>query len=86
MTTGSINPANWETQAADRISWRSATRTGIRTNDRRRREQWEEKKEHKKQMAEPTAGPGANGLRYTLIRNCIATATVQYSSHVETIS
>jgi len=52
---GCTNPANWETQAADRSSWKTATRTCIRTSERLRREQWEEKSEHKKQMAETTA-------------------------------
>ena len=71
MKTGSINPANWETQVADRSSWRTATRTGIRVSERRRREQWEEKKEHKKQMAEITAEPGAKTFKYShCIRVC----------------
>ena len=67
MKTGSINPANWETQATDRSSWRTAIGTCIRTNERRRREQWDKKKEHKKQMAETTAEPGAKTFKYS---NC----------------
>ena len=58
---GSINPANSEMQAADRI------RTCIRTSARQRQEQWEEKREPKKQMAETTAEPGAKTFKYS---NC----------------
>ena len=63
MKTGSINPANWETQVADRSSWRTAIRTRISTNERRRREPYEEKNEHKKQMAEATSEPGAKTFK-----------------------
>ena len=63
MKTHSINPANWETQVADRSSWRTAIRTCIRTIERRRREQWEGEKEHKKQTTETTAEPGAKTFK-----------------------
>ena len=63
MKTGSINPANWETQVADRSSWRTAIGRCIHTSERRRRDQWEEKREHKKQLAETTAEPGANTFK-----------------------
>ena len=34
IKTDSINPANWETQATDRSSWRTAIRTCIHTSER----------------------------------------------------
>ena len=63
MKTVSINPANWETQAADPSSCRTAIRTCIRMSERLRREKWKEKKEHKKQTAETTAEPGAKTFK-----------------------
>ena len=80
MKTGNINSAKWETQAADRSSWRTAIRTSIHTSDKGRREQWGEKKEHKKQMAETTAEPGAKTFKCS---NCnrVCDSTIGLYSH-----
>ena len=78
MKTGSINPANSETQAADRI------RTCIRTSERQRRELWEEK-ECRKQMAETNLEPGVKTFKCSN-RNRVCGSKIGLYSHIRRCS
>ena len=60
LKTGNINPADWESTAADRSSWRLAVKVGIKTSKLKREEQWEEKRQRRRERAaSASTEPGA---------------------------
>ncbi|KAK4323051.1 hypothetical protein Pmani_006235 [Petrolisthes manimaculis] len=62
LKVGNINPANWETVAADCNGWSFAVRAGLQRSEQRREDQWEKRRERRQQRA--AAAPTEPGADY----------------------
>ena len=47
LRAGNINPAELETETANRDSWRLAIKTAVQTAEKWREEKWEEKRQRR---------------------------------------
>ena len=82
LKLGNIHPADLESMAADRDTWRLTVKSGVQLCERRREDQWEEKRQCRRQRAASVAVLGEADAGFTCSKcNRICRSRIGLFSH-----